>query len=209
MSEPPILRSQRWSDRIAAQRPLAARQGADSIEAISKRPANDDLSRPQQQSHHHQRLSPRFVGSRYFWAAVIATAAFCLMFAGIMGFTSSRAIGSLLRNPVQYSPFLLSVLVIAAIQWLLAMSAHRQAVSYEMWRRMMAVADKLNEPGPGAEEGGRNLAAGGPSRTSPPPRAGGPGGRAAPSPHPSPASSTRWIRAWLPSTSAPPHSRTR
>jgi hypothetical protein len=157
MSEPPILRTQRWSERIAAHRPLAARQDVDSIETISKRPANDDLSRAQQQTH--QRISPRFIRSRYFWAALIATAAFCLIFAAIMGFTSSKALGALLRNPVQYSPFLLSVVVIAAIQWLLAMSAHRQAVNYEMWRRMMAVSHKLNDPGPVAEEASRNLTA--------------------------------------------------
>ena len=51
------------------------------------------------------------------------------------------------------------MVVIAAIQWLLAMSAHRQAVNQEMWRRMLALTHKLNDPGPVAEEASRNLSA--------------------------------------------------
>lgn len=148
-------RSQRWSDRIATHRPLTARHDVERFEAISKQPANDDHSR----ARGHSRVSLTFVGSRYFWAAVVATVAFCVIFAFIMGFTSTQALTALLRNPMQFSPFLLSVVVIAAIQWLLAMSAHRQAVNYEMWRRMMALTQRLNDPGPVAEDASRNLSA--------------------------------------------------
>jgi hypothetical protein len=154
-SEAAGLRSQRWSDRVAAHRPLTARHDVERFDGISKQPANDDHTRGRSQS----RVGLNFVGSRYFWAAAIATVAFCVIFAVIMGFTSTRAIAALLRNPMQYSPFLLSVVVIAAIQWLLAMSAHRQAVNYEMWRRMMALTQRLNDPGPVAEEASRNLSA--------------------------------------------------
>jgi hypothetical protein len=154
-SEAAGLRSQRWSDRVASHRPLTARHDVERFDGISKQPANDDHTRARSQS----RVGLNFVGSRYFWAAAIATVAFCVIFAVIMGFTSTRAIAALVRNPMQYSPFLLSVVVIAAIQWLLAMSAHRQAVNYEMWRRMMALTQRLNDPGPVAEEASRNLSA--------------------------------------------------
>jgi predicted nucleic acid-binding Zn-ribbon protein len=149
------LRSQRWSDKPAAHKPLAARHDLETFEGVSKRPANDEFHRGRPSG----RVSPQFIGSRYFWAAVIATVAFCLIFAVIMGFRSPAAIGALLRNPVQYSPFLISVLVIAAIQWVLAVSAHRQAMQHEMWRRMMALTQRLNDPGPVAEEASRNLGA--------------------------------------------------
>lgn len=153
--EPLGLRSQRWSDRIATHRPLTARHDLGKFEGTSKQPANDDLSRARAQS----RTPLNFIGSRYFWAAAIATVAFTLIFTVIMGFASTRALAALIRNPVQYSPFVLSVVVIAAIQWLLAMSAHRQAVNYEMWRRMLSLTQKLNDPGPVAEEASRNLSA--------------------------------------------------
>jgi hypothetical protein len=153
--EPVGLRSQRWSDRITTHRPLTARHDLDRFEGTSKQPANDDLARARSQT----RVPLGFIGSRYFWAAAIATVAFTLIFTLIMGFASTKALVALFRNPLQYSPFLLSVIVIAAIQWLLAMSAHRQAVNYEMWRRMLALTHKLNDPGPVAEEASRNLSA--------------------------------------------------
>jgi hypothetical protein len=153
--EPPGMRTQRWSDRIATHRPLSARHDMDRFEGTSRQAANDDLSR-----HRGPIRTPlSFIGSRYFWAAAIATVAFTLIFTIIMGFASTRALAALLRNPLQYSPFLLSVVAIAAIQWLLAMSAHRQSVNYEMWRRMLALTQKLNDPGPAAEEASRNLSA--------------------------------------------------
>ena len=148
-------RSQRWSDRIATHRPLTARHDVDRFEAISRQPANDDHSRARGQG----RVSLTFIGSRYFWAAAVATVAFCVIFAVIMGFTSAKALSALFLKPMQYSPFLLSVAVIAAIQWLLAMSAHRQAVNYEMWRRMVTLTQRLNDPGPVAEDASRNLIA--------------------------------------------------
>lgn len=148
-----LLRAQRWGDHGTPHKPLAAHQDLDSFEAVSRRPANDQhgTARPL------PRFSVSFIGSRYFWAAVIATVGFCLLFAWIMGFRTSAAISALARNPLQYSPFLISLLVIAAIQWVLAISAHRQAMQHEMWRRMMALTQRLNDPGPVAEEAVRNL----------------------------------------------------
>jgi hypothetical protein len=154
-SEPAGLRAQRWSDRITSNRPLAARHDVERFDGISKQPANDDHSRARGPT----RVPLSFVGSRYFLAALIATVAFCVIFTIIMGFTNTKAIAALLRNPLQYSPFLLSIVVIAAIQWLLAMSAHRQAVNYEMWRRMLTMTQRLNDPGPLAEEATRSLTA--------------------------------------------------
>ena len=154
-SETHMLRSQRWSERMASYGPLATRRNIDDLNSVSKRPANDDNLR----ANSKNRLSPHFLGSRYFWAAAGGTLVFCLVFAVMMGFSTSAAILSLFHNPVQYSPFLLSTLVIAAIQWLLAMSAHRQAVNHEMWRRMMSVTQKLNDPGPILDEANRTLTA--------------------------------------------------
>ena len=151
-AEGAALRSQRWSDRLAGHRPVAARHDVEHFDAVAKRPANDEFSR----SHAH-RVSPRFSGSRYFWAAAVATVAFCLLFAVVMGLSSRAALESLLRSPQQFSLFLLSIVVIAAIQWMLAMSAHRQAVNQEMWRRVMALTQRANDPSPSAEEAGRNL----------------------------------------------------
>jgi predicted nucleic acid-binding Zn-ribbon protein len=156
--EPMAPRSQRWSDRIATHRPLTARHDVERFDGVSKPPANDDLARSRGPGG-QTRVPLSFIGSRYFWAAAIATVAFCLIFTLIMGFTSAKAFAALFRNPLQFSPFLLSMVVIAAIQWLLAMSAHRQAVNYEMWRRMLSLTQKLNDPGPVAEEASRNLSA--------------------------------------------------
>lgn len=149
------LRSQRWSDRITSHRPLTARHDVERFDGISKHPANDDHLRARGQT----RVPLSFVGSRYFWAAAIATIAFCVFFAIIMGFSNSKAIAALVRNPLQFSPFLLSIVVIAAIQWLLAMSAHRQAVNYEMWRRIITLTQRLNDPGPLADEASRSVTA--------------------------------------------------
>lgn len=145
-------RASRWSDR-GGSKPLAARKDFDEFDAVSSRPANDD-GRRHRLAH---RTPPGFIGSRYFWAALAATVVFCLLFAILMGFRSGAAIADLLRNPSQYSPFLMSMAMIAAIQWLFAMSAHRQAVNNEIWRRMMMVTQRLQEPSPLAEEASRKI----------------------------------------------------
>lgn len=155
LSDVSSLRSQRWSDRNTSHRPLTARHDVERFDGISKQPANDGQSRARGQT----RVRLSFVGSRYFWAAAITTVAFCVIFAIIMGFTSTGAIAALLRNPLQFSSFLLSIVVIAAIQWLLAMSAHRQAVNYEMWHRVITLTQRLNDPGPLADEASRSLTA--------------------------------------------------
>ena len=144
-------RASRWSERSAAAKPLASHKDLDEFDAVNTRPANDDGRRLR------NRPPPQFLGSRYFWAAVAATVVFCVLFAVLMGFRSADAIGALFRNPGQYSPFLMSVAVIAAIQWLFALSAHRQAVNNEIWRRMMMVTQRLQEPSPLAEEASRKI----------------------------------------------------
>lgn len=153
-SDTQMLRSQRWMEKAAGNAPLATRRDIDDLNPVSKRPANDDNLR-----QNRNRLSPYFLGSRYFWAAAGGTFVFCVVFAVMMGFGTAGAIVSLLRNPVQYSPFLLSMLVIAAVQWLFAMSAHRHAINHEMWRRMMSVTQRHNDPGPALEEASRTLTA--------------------------------------------------
>lgn len=144
-------RANRWSDRSTSQKPLAARKDLEDFDAVNSKPANDDGKRLR------NRPPPAFVGSRYFWAAVVATVVFCLLFAVLMGFRSPSALATLFRNPGQYSPFLMSIAVIAAIQWLFALSAHRQAVNTEIWRRMMMVTQRLQEPSPLAEEASRKI----------------------------------------------------
>ncbi|WP_421693528.1 hypothetical protein [Aestuariivirga sp.] len=146
------MRAARWTERVASQKPLAAQRDLEDFDAVSDRPANDDSKRQR-----YQRQAPTFVGSRYFWAAVVATIVFCLLFTVLMGFRSGAAVAALLRNPAQYSPFLMSIAVIAAIQWLFALSAHRQAASNEIWRRMMLVTQRLQEPSPLAEEANRKI----------------------------------------------------
>lgn len=145
-------RVNRWGDRPGSQKPLATRKDLEDFDAVNTRPANDDGKR--------QRLRqppPHFIGSRYFWAALAATVVFCLLFTLLMGFRSGEAISSLFRNPGQYSPFFMSVAVIAAIQWLFALSAHRQAVTNETWRRMMMITQRLQDPSPLAEEASRKI----------------------------------------------------
>lgn len=126
----------KWSERAASSKPIAARQDFEAFEAVSTRPANDHADK----AAYGSRVSPDFLGSRYFWTALGSTVVFCALFAVLMGFGSGAAIGALVRAPGQYSPFLLSMLVIGALQWFIAMAAHRQAVVQEMWRRMMSVS---------------------------------------------------------------------
>ncbi len=144
-----LASSTAWSDRLGNQSPLAARQGIEDFDAVSSHPANDaGHTGPYTDS-----VSPQFLGSRYFWLALTATVFFCILFAALMGFRSPDAIAALFRNPGQFLPFLVSMGVIAALQWLVAMAAHRQAVTNEMWRRMMALASQqMADPGQKADE---------------------------------------------------------
>lgn len=150
--EAPPSRGERWSDRLSFPKPLAVRHDLEKFQPVGKRAANDDGTRARSAA-----FSPDFVGSRYFWAAVIATGGFCLVFAALMGFRSAETLGGLLRNPMQHGAFILSLVVIAAVQWIIALSAHRQAVSQEMWRRMMAVTQRMGERAPAEHEAARAL----------------------------------------------------
>lgn len=78
-----------------------------------------------------------FVGSKYFWRSLVVGAAATVFFAMIMGFMSTKALAALFSNPLQYSPFLLSLLVINSVVWLLSLSAHRNA-DYRMIARALA-----------------------------------------------------------------------
>lgn len=148
--EAPSSRGERWSDRLSFPKPVAVRHDLERFQPVGKRPANDDRVRG-------GAFSPDFVGSRYFWAAMIATGGFCLVFAALMGFRSTDTVGALLRNPMQHGAFILSLVVIAAVQWVMALSAHRQAVSQEMWRRMMAATHRMSDRGPAEHETARAL----------------------------------------------------
>lgn len=150
--EAPSSRGERWSDRLSFPKPLAVRHDLERFQPVGKRPANDDGARTRSVAY-----SPDFVGSRYFWAALIATGGFCLVFAALMGFNSADTIGGLVRNPMQHGAFILSLVVIAAVQWIMALSAHRQAVSQEMWRRMVAATQRMGERGPAEHETARAL----------------------------------------------------
>lgn len=138
-----------WSDRVNVQSPIAARQGLEDFDAVSTRPANDHIETPYSEGP----MSPPFLGSRYFWMALTATVFFCGLFAVLMGFGTGNAIAALFRSPGQYMPFLVSMIVIAALQWLFALAAHRQSVTNEMWRRMMMLANQqFADPGEKADE---------------------------------------------------------
>jgi hypothetical protein len=150
--EAPSSRGERWSDRLNFPKPLAVRHDLEKFQPVGKRAANDDGTRARSGA-----FSPDFVGSRYFWAAMIATGGFCLVFAALMGFRSAETLGGLLRNPMQHGAFILSLVVIAAVQWIMALSAHRQAVSQEMWRRLMAVTQRMGERAPAEHEAARAL----------------------------------------------------
>lgn len=130
-------------------KPLTARQSLEGFDGVNKRPANDDGRLP--------RAVPEFVGSRYFWSALIASGAFCVLFVLLMGYGSPSALAALLRNPQQYAPLFASIVVIAGLQWLFALSAYRQAVNSDIWRRMMLVTQRLGEPSPLAEEASRKI----------------------------------------------------
>ena len=151
-AEAPSSRGERWADRLNFSKPLAVRHDLDRFQPVGKRAANDDGSRTRGGA-----FTPNFAGSRYFWAALIATGGFCLVFAVLMGVRSADTIGALLRNPMQHGAFILSLVVIAAVQWIMALSAHRQAVSQEMWRRMIAVTQRMGERGPAEHETARAL----------------------------------------------------
>ncbi len=141
--ERPVRRSERGA------KPLAARKTLDDFAGVSARPANDD--------GRQLRQPPEFVGSRYFWSALIASLVFCVLFAVLMGYASAPALAALLRNPAQYGPFLASIVVIAGLQWLFALSAYRQAVNSDIWRRVMLVTQRLQEPSPLAEDANRKI----------------------------------------------------
>ena len=137
----------RWNER--GSKPLSARQTLDDFQGVSARPANDDG-----RSILH---APEFVGSRYFWSALIASLVFCVLFVLLMGYGSASALSGLTRNPAQYGPFFASILVIAGLQWLFALSAYRQAVNSDIWRRVMLVTQRLQEPSPLADEANRKI----------------------------------------------------
>jgi len=138
-----------WTDEAPVQRPLSSRKDLQDFDAVQSRPAND---------HGRQlRPAPGFVGSRPFGWALAACIVLCLMFALLMGFGAAPARAALFSNPVQYAPFWGSLAVIGALPWIFALSAHRQAVSETMLRRVMLATQRFIEPNTMAEDAGRRI----------------------------------------------------
>ena len=142
-----------WSDETKPNRPLSSRKDIDTFDAVQARPANDHGDRPRSRP----RPSAGFVGSRHFWWAAVASLGVCLLFVLLMGFGGEAARSSLFANPGQYAPFWASLAVIAAIQWVFALSAHRQAANEDMLRRVMKATQRFHEPSTVAEDAGRRI----------------------------------------------------
>ena len=152
--DPNLAAAQNWHDRSVSQKPIAARNSLDEFNGVSNHPANDHGAPALPVAS----VSPRFASSRHFWFAVVATVLFCGLFAVLMGFNSSAALEALVKNPGQYSLFIVSMAVIGALQWLLAMAAHRQAVMNDMWRHMMQLGrQRVADHAETAEEAGWKL----------------------------------------------------
>lgn len=142
-----------WSDQALSNRPLSSRKDIDTFDAVQASPANDHGRRQRARPRH----SSGFVGSRPFWWALVASVGFCLLFALLLGFGGEGARASLFANPARYAPFWASLAVIAAIQWVFALSAHRQAANEDMLRRVMQATQRFHEPSAAAEDAGRRI----------------------------------------------------
>jgi curved DNA-binding protein CbpA len=66
-----------------------------------------------------------FVGPKYFLRSSAVGSVASVFFAGQMGFASTKALADLVNNPMQYLPFLLSLVLINLVFWLLALSLYR------------------------------------------------------------------------------------
>jgi hypothetical protein len=142
-----------WSDEAAGTRPLSSRRDIGDMASVSNRPANDDGSR----TRAGRRTGTEFVGSRHFWTAFATSIALCLLFAMLMGFANGPRLAALIRGPGQFAGFWAALAVIAALPWMFALSAHRQAVNQDMIRRVMLATQRLFEPNAVAENATRRI----------------------------------------------------
>ena len=142
-----------WSDEAAGNRPLASRREIGDQPPVNIRPANDEGRR----ARTGRRPAPEFLGSRLFWTAAAASLVLCLAFAMLMGFANGPRLAALIRGPGQFSGFWAALAVIAALPWMFALSAHRQAVNQDMLRRVMQATQRMYEPNAVAENAGRRI----------------------------------------------------
>ena len=122
-----------WVDEVHLTRPLSARSDLSDFDATTEA-ANDDAPRS------GPRIRPGFVGSRHFWAALIVSFGSCLILALFAGYASRGSLAALLRDPSQHATLLIALCAVLALQWGLALSAHRQAVTEAMWRHLLTNA---------------------------------------------------------------------
>lgn len=141
-----------WSDEVAPVRPVSARHDIQDFDAV-QRPANDLSRRPRPKLQ----ASPDFVGSHYFWSALAGTLLFCGLFTVLMGFGSPSGFAALLSHPAQFAMVWAALAVIGAIQWMFALSAHRQNANNEMLRRVLHATQRLQDPSNLATEVGRRI----------------------------------------------------
>lgn len=138
-----------WSDDMAA-RPVSSRRDIGEFATAKTRPANDDARRP-------RRVAQPFVGSRYFLLAFAAMLGLCLLFATLTGIVSGVGLAGLLRDPARFAAVWAAIAVIAALPWMVALSAHRQAASNDMLRRILMATQRIYEPNAIADDAGRRI----------------------------------------------------
>ncbi len=141
-----------WSDDMAS-RPISSRKDIGEFPAGKGRPANDDGRRLRHAAWH----TPPFVGSRHFLMAFAAMLVLSLVFATFAGIANGAGLAGLLQDPVRYATFWASIAVIAAVPWLVALSAHRQAASNDMLRRILVATQRIYEPNAVADDAGRRI----------------------------------------------------
>lgn len=141
-----------WSDEVDGRRPLSSRRDIDGFDAVA-RPANDHARRAQRRDW----SPPAFAGSRPFWMALAATPVLLLLFAVATGVGRQTPLAALLVAPGQHAGIWLGLAAITAATWMVALSAHRQAVNSAVLRRIMDAARTFEEPSAVAEEAGQRI----------------------------------------------------
>jgi len=138
-----------WTDEMAV-RPVSSRKDIGEFAAVKARPANDDARRP-------RRTAQPFVGSPHFLLAFAAMLGMGLLFATLTGIASGTGLAGLLRDPARFAAFWAAIAVFAGFPWLVALSAHRQAASNDMLRRILLATQRIYEPNAIADDAGRRI----------------------------------------------------
>jgi hypothetical protein len=142
-----------WTDDAAKARPLSSRSGIEEFSAVSARPANDS-ARPLRAA----RAEPRpFVISHFFWRAMAATLVLCVLAAALIELSRGPGLAAMLTDPMQSLPVWAAFAVLVALPWMFALSAHRQAASHDMLRRVVLATQRLHEPSALAADLGRRV----------------------------------------------------